>query len=914
MDQFSKQPLLDLQSCHILRGKVTIGPVQGMPPEEVSVGRISFDTFLYWGRSVTRYHIRYRKAEKWLNRFHILGGLFFATGFLTLSIWLASTHSVMDDIVTSKFWTSQNTIAFLFWVSMVFFSYVIYRTIVLRVTPEVVDIKKSKTSKDISEALVYPMEKKTLSSSQTKDISATFTEEAHKAIEEAYQIADRHGDRVVNTFHLFYALLGTDQAVSVLLRLGISPKHVQAEFAKLFSSQVSDTIAPMLSKEVLGILFYAYENAKVVRQEYVHVTELLLATVNQSEQIQEFLYDANVDKNKLANVIEWMRVRERSRRRYIAFRKIAAHRSKHGMDRAMTAVATPFLNSFSQDITLSAKMGYLAPCVARDKEIEEIFRIVDGGAQSIVLVGESGVGKMSIVEGIANRMVEEDVPERLKDKRLVQLSVSSLLAGTTVSGAQERLIHMMNEIGKARNIILFINNIHELMGGDGKGAGLDVSGTLAEYLRDGRFLTVATTTTDGFNRHILQSELGSSLAKVMINEMDENQAIQVLESKVGGLEYKHGIFFSYDAIATTVRLSKQFLHDQRIPENAIGLMTEAASFVRNKKGEHQLVMSDDIGILISEKTGIPVTNLSQDESTKLLHLEEEMHMRVVGQHDAVVLVANALRRARADMRSKGRPIANFLFLGPTGVGKTELAKTIAEVYFGGEQRMIRLDMSEFQDRSGIYRLIGQPGQQGTGMLTEAVRQNPFALVLLDELEKADKDILNLFLQVFDDGRLTDSTGRVIDFTNTIIIATSNAGTEYASRELASGKPLEDVRQALIRDELKQYYRPEFINRFDSVVLFKPLNREEIKHISELMLKRVAKDLETRGVFLRIDPNALESLADIGFDPQFGARPMRRAIQEHVENKLAELILSNSLQRRDTVVIGGGMSIEVEHGA
>lgn len=909
--QFTKQPLIELEPCHIRRGKVTIGPITGMSPELLSMGHISFDTFLYWGRSVTRYHIRYRKAEKWLNRFHIIGATFFGLTFLGISFWFASSRRAFDDVFTVDFWTGQNSITFFFWVAVMFFSYVLYRTIVLRVHPEVVQLRTPKGGAPAA-GLVYPDQKKVLASSHTKDISATFTEEAHHAIEEAYRVADLHGDRIVTPFHLFYALIGTDQAVSVFLRLGVPPKHVQSAFAALLTSKSADSIAPLLSKEVLSILFYAYENAKTVRQEYVHVTELLLATVNQSEQIQEFLYDANVDNNKLANVIEWMRVRERMRRRYTAFRKAAAHRSKHGMDRAMTAVATPFLNSFSQDMTLLAKMGHLAPCVARDKEIDEIFRIVDGGAQSIVLVGEAGVGKMTIIEGIAQRMVEEDVPARLKDKRLVQLSVSSLLAGTTVSGAQERLIHMMNEVGKARNIILFINNIHELMGGDGKGAGLDVSGTLAEFLRDGQFLTIATTTTDGFNRHILNSELGSSLAKVAINEMEENQAIQVLESKVGMLEYKHNIFFSYDAIATGVKLSKQFLHDQRIPENAIGLITEAASFVRNKKGEHTLVTTDDVALLISEKTGIPVTNLSADESSKLLHLEEEMHLRVIGQHDAVVLVANALRRARADIRSKNRPIANFLFLGPTGVGKTELAKTIAEVYFGGEERMIRLDMSEFQDRSGIYRLIGQPGQQGTGSLTEAVRQNPFSLVLLDELEKADKDILNLFLQVFDDGRLTDSTGRVIDFTNTIIIATSNAGTEYASRELAAGKALEDVRQALVREELKQYYRPEFINRFDGVVLFKPLNREEIKHIAELMLKRVAKDLETRGVFLRVEPAALEALADVGFDPQFGARPMRRAIQEHVENTLAEMVLSGKFNRRDTVVIGAGLGIWVEH--
>jgi len=306
-----------------------------------------------------------------------------------------------------------------------------------------------------------------------------------------------------------------------------------------------------------------------------------------------------------------------------------------------------------------------------------------------------------------------------------------------------------------------------------------------------------------------------------------------------------------------------------------------------------------------------VTTISEDESSKLLRLEEEMHKRVIGQHQAVLLVANALRRARAEIRSQKKPIANFLFLGPTGVGKTELAKTIADVYFGGEDRMIRVDMSEYQDKSGIYRLIGQPGQQGSGILTEAVRQHPFSLVLFDEMEKADPDVLNLFLQVFDDGRLTDSVGRLIDFTNTIIIATSNAGTQYVADQLGKGVELEEIRQSLIRGELKKYYRPEFLNRFDGIVLFRALDREEIKQVAGLMLKRVEKDLEKRGVFLRVDAAALESLADVGFDPEFGARPMRRAIQDTVENNLAELVLGGKLKRRDTVVIGEGGKIKVE---
>jgi ATP-dependent Clp protease ATP-binding subunit ClpA len=339
-------------------------------------------------------------------------------------------------------------------------------------------------------------------------------------------------------------------------------------------------------------------------------------------------------------------------------------------------------------------------------------------------------------------------------------------------------------------------------------------------------------------------------------------------------------------------------------------MTEAASLVRNKKGAHGLVSAEDIATIVAEKTKIPVTTVSSDESSKLLQLETAMHERVVGQNEAVELVANALRRARAQVRAENRPIANFLFLGPTGVGKTELAKTIAEVYFGGEERIVRLDMSEYQDRASIYRLIGAPHEKGTGILTEAVRRNPFALVLLDELEKADKDVLNIFLQVMDDGRLTDSTGQMVDFTNVILIATSNAGTSYVSEQLHKGLGIDVIKDRLLHGELKEYFRPEFLNRFDGIVLFKPLALEDIEKIVVLMIKHIAKDLDAKGIELVATKEAVEFFATSGFDPDFGARPLRRVLEEKVENKLAELILSGKIGRRSVVTIGeeGEMSV------
>jgi len=913
---FKKNPPLDLLGCNTCYGIGHVGVRKCSECRGMSTGQFVRDAFLYWGEPLTAYHIRLRKAKRTLQKFEMMGALVFGIGFLLLFVWFGYERDVLDDFFTYAFWAKVGNFAdTLFWLAIMSFSYLVYRVIDGKRDPELVQQKAYGEAQE-PEPQELPMLEtwenvKQLGRRKHTDISLAYTDQAKHVLEEMYHTAERYGEQEVRIPHLFFALLSAQNIRGVFIRLGIPPETLQAHIAKGFQKKKTMS-SPRISEDVKQIFFHAYEHAYDARQEYVHVTELLLATVRQSEAVQELLYDLEVDKQKLANVIEWIRIRERLKRQHQKFAKAAARRSKHGMDRAMTAIATPYLNNFSKDLTIAAKFGHLSPCVARDREIDEIFRIIDGGRQSVLLVGQHGVGKMSIVEGITQRMIEDDTPDRLKDKRLVQISTSALMAGTTVAGAQERLINMMNEVGRAGNIILFINNVHDLMSGSGDGGeGLDVSETISEYLGPGRFLTFATTTTEGFNRHIVNSQLGTVFAPVQVGVMDENQAIQVLESKAGPVEYKHQVFFSYDAIEQSVALASKYLHDQVLPESAISIMTEGASLAKSQRGANTLVSGEDIAAVVSSKTGIPTTSISEDESTKLLRLEEEMHKRVIGQDEAVGLVANALRRARAEIRSQNRPIANFLFLGPTGVGKTELAKTIARVYFGGEERMIRVDMSEYQDKSGIYRLIGQPGQQGTGLLTEAVRQSPFSLVLLDEMEKADPDILNLFLQVFDDGRLTDSVGRVIDFTNTIIIATSNAGTNYVQEQISAGVALAQIRETLIRGELKKYYRPEFLNRFDSVVLFKSLEREEIKQIAGLMLKRVESDLETKGIGFRVEDVALEALATAGFDPEFGARPMRRAIQDHVENKLAELVLGGKLKRRDVVVVGEGLSIRVE---
>ncbi len=922
MKIFPELPPVHILFCNRCHGTGWSGIARCPKCHGYGAGRFIRQQFFYWGEPFTRYHLTWRNARKWLNRFEILGGVVFGLGFLALFVWFMWPFVHQLDIFLSiHFWIHPHKpYVALVWLSLISWSYLLYRVIASQRHPELVefnDYQKEDTiasvqPNEISETWKYV---KTFSRKKKHDISLTFTNNARSVLADAFRVADSHNSTKVLPVHIFYALLSSIRIGNIFIRMGVPVKYLQAHLAKQFVVDGNAAVAPELSHDVEEILFHAYDLAYEARQEYTHVTELLVATVYQSESIQELLYDLKIDKDKLANVVEWLRIRERLTKQYKHFRKAAARRSKHGIDRAMTAVATPYLNSFSQDLTLAAKFGYLAPCVAREKEIEEIFRIIEAGRESVVLVGDSGVGKMSIIEGIAQKMVEEDVPKQLSDKRLVQLSVPTLLAGTTISGAGQRLINIMREVGQAKNIILVIKNISDLVSvSESKGqSGFDVAKTLAEYLGPGGFITLATTNSVGYNRFIANGELASVLSKVNIAEMQTNQAIQVLESKVGSIEYRHNVFFAYDAIATSVQLSERLLHDQRLPESAIGILTEAASYVKKHKGKNTLVNAEDVGAVVSEKTGVPTASITEDESSKLMRLEQSMHERIVGQNEAVSLVANALRRARANIRSKNRPIATFLFLGPTGVGKTELAKTIASVYFGGEQLMIRIDMSEYQTKSSLYRLIGQPGQQGTGLLTEAVHKQPFSLVLLDELEKADSDVLNVFLQVFDDGRLTDSVGRVIDFKNTIIIATSNAGTQYVQDEVAKGTELEKIRQQLVHAKLKQYYRPEFLNRFDGIILFKPLTRDEIKQIAGLMLKRVEADLGKQGVFLRVEDAALDALADVGFDPEFGARPMRRAIQDHIENKLAELVLQNSLNRRDTVVLGQGGEIHIEPG-
>ncbi len=862
---------------------------------QLQAGVMKGKRFHYFGLVLSRVTIRYERMKRLVDRIEVFAAIILCIVFLGIFVWQVFTSGVEALLFTQHFWTGAYVLPAFVWGAVLAACFAYYQFV--SNAPH-----KESIPNDIHDEMrvVSLTEIANGHAGRRFNMADTFTALALHCVEEAFLSADAVNAPRVEAIHVFYALLLDERIAGIFVRLGIPAKQLSGEIKDAFEKGKEDQ-EPQMSLDAWQIIFNAYELAAASDQEYVHVTELLLATVRQSDTLQQMLFDLGVDGQKLLNVVEWVRIRERLHMQYVQMRKVGGSRNKHGLDRAMTAVSTPFLHQYSENMTSAAAVGALAPCVARKREIDEILRSIESGQHGILLVGYPGVGKLSLVQGIAQRMIEETVPKELRDKQLIALSTSALVAGTTASGAQERILHIVKEMGRAKNIVLFINNIHDIVGS--ADAGLDVSEAISEFISSGQVLVIATTTPEAYAKYISRTELGSILSKVEVHEMDENQAIQVLEAKAGPLEYKHNIFYAYSAVESAVALATRFMHDQQLPENAISLLREAATVARSARGNNTLVTKDDVAKVASDKSGVPIENIGADETAKLLKLEEEMHKRVIGQDEAVTVVSAALRRARAEIRSTHKPIANFLFVGSTGVGKTELAKTIAEIYFGGENAMVRLDMSEYKDASAIYRLIGQAGQQGTGQLAEKVRQQPFSLVLLDEIEKADPSILDLFLQIFDDGRMTDSTGRVVDFTNTIIIATSNAGTSRVQSEIAKGESHEHIKDMLLKDELKQYFRPEFINRFDGVVVFTPLDRDDIKQIAHNMLMRVVADLEKKGITLEITEEGLEVLAEVGFDPEYGARPMRRAIQDKVENVLADMVLKGELTRRDTVTFG-----------
>lgn len=751
-------------------------------------------------------------------------------------------------------------------------------------------------------ALGEPLpEMKTAGEATAVDIAKLFDPMATKTVDEAYSLAKKFGHATVEPLHLFVAALSDENAGAVLSRLQVSFEKIKEPLGRRLASRQlgSDTELSTAAEETL---LRAFLNAYAGGRQVVNAIEIFYEAFLHDAFIEELFFDQGVTKEQFANMVAWVRIHEKMRERYDQYRRAAMRKPTGAMNRAMTSVATPTLDAFSEDLTTLAVSGRAGFLVGREKQIEEVFRVIEGGRQSAVLVGPEGVGKRAILEGIAALMVEERVPEVLQDKRLVRVSIPHLLSGAEPQEAQERLMFVLSEASRSGNIILAFSDLEQMTG--------ELSTVLVDFLSRGVAFAIATTTPQGYTAAVERSVLGRVFEKVNVPEPEAHEAIRVLESKALGIEGKHHVSFTYQALEAIVKLSDRFMHETFLPKKAIELAREVALMVATERGVESSVTPEDVERLIGDKTGIPTTRVETDEKETLLHLEERMHGRVVGQAEAVKAVSAALRRARTQLKSENRPIATFLFLGPTGVGKTELAKTVAETYFGSEDAMVRLDMSEYQEQDRLSQLIGRSGMNEGGVLTEAVRTKPFSLVLLDEFEKAHPNILNLFLQVFDDGRLTDAAGRTVDFTNTILIATSNAGSDYIQQAMRAGEPIEQVKVNLLEEKLRGVYRPELLNRFDGVIVFSPLTREEIIEITKRMVANVAKRLEAKGIHFRADDAVIAVLAQKGYDPLFGARPLRRLVQEEVDNAIAEALLRGEAGRRDTIVLEtGGIRVE-----
>ncbi|MEK7481527.1 MAG: ATP-dependent Clp protease ATP-binding subunit [Patescibacteria group bacterium] len=858
--------------------------VQDVLRQAQDVLRQAQDGALVWTRALSAYGVAYRRARRSFKTIRLLAVIVIAGLLWTWYGWLVYLALGQGFPVASVngVW---------FWIGALFAAYAV--SCAMRWGRPVYKVSEVRGQK-------------------VPDIKIAMTTELLDVIDDAYRVAAARKDAEVAAPHFLLALVKLAVVQNMFVRLSIHPDTITNAAISLLGTPAGTT-APVVSQETFALLFHAFLEAEGAHQLQVRASDLLLVTVRALPSLQEQLYDIGADMRKFNNVVAWVRSRAQLRDQLRIFRVIARTRPTSGIDRAMTAMATPMLNQFSEDVTLRAQFGYIGAIVGRDREIADVLHLFEGGAAGALLIGDAGVGKMAIVEGVAQKMVLEEVPENLKDKRLVRMEISSLLSGVSASEAGERLLEMLLEVQRAGNIVMCIPDIHTLVAAREGGEGaLNVAGVLQEVVERSHIPVIGTTSPELYRRVIKGSPLEGLMRPLTLEPMDSNQTVQVLQTKVGIAEYEQQVYFSYDALEAIADFARKHLQDQQMPESAIALMKEVAVMVKNKKGKDSLVTREHVAEAVAEKTKIPVTSLNEEEGEKLMRLEEEMHKRLIGQDEAVTAVANALRRARAKLTSGKRPIANFLFVGPTGVGKTELAKTIAAVYFGGEDKMLRFDMSEYQTPDSIYRLIGQTDKQGSGLLTEAVRSQPFSLLLLDELEKADKQVLNLFLQVMDDGRLTDSVGRVVDFTNVILIATSNAGSQFIQDEVRAGAAYETIQEGLLTKELRNHFTPEFINRFDGVIVFHPMTEDNIRQVARLMLGSLAKKIEEQyGAVLTVTDHALEELAAAGFDPQFGARPMRRAIQEHVENALAKILLEQKVERGSKIIYDAGGAVRIE---
>ena len=806
----------------------------------------------------------------------------------------------------------------------------------------------------------------------------SFTKGAQRVLIIAQEEARRMGHNYVGTEHILLGTIKEKSSVSTLLsQLGVTYEKVCAEIENLIGmGDFNFSEAFGYTPRTKRVLEMSKAEANKLGQNYVGTEHILFALLLETEGVaNRILRDLGVNTKELyekmiAATVADLKKRGQNPGAAGESGRAAGGEKKDGEESA------PTLMQYGRDLTRAARAGELDPVIGRAEEIERIIQILSRRTKNNpVLIGEPGVGKSAVAEGLAQKIAEGNVPELLRGKRIVSLDLAGMLAGAKYRGEfEERMKNVMEELKRDRNIILFIDELHTLIGAGAAEGAIDAANILKPALARGEIQCIGATTLDEYRKHIEKdAALERRFQPVTVGEPSPEEAVEILKGLRDRYEAHHKVRITDEAIAAAVQLSDRYITDRYLPDKAIDLIDEAASRVRirsfitppdmkqmeekleqlNKEKEEAIAHQDferaakvrdeerairadmenqrkewenkrstaqkevgeeDVAEIVAAWTHIPVTKLTEDESSRLLHMEDTLHKRVIGQDEAVSAVARAIRRARAGLKDEKRPIGSFLFLGPTGVGKTELCKALAEAMFGDESAMVRIDMSEYMEKFSVSRMIGSPpgyvGHEEGGQLTEAVRRKPYSVVLFDEIEKAHPDVFNILLQVLEDGRLTDSTGRTVDFRNTICVMTSNVGAADVGKNARglgftndrsdlSVQSYERMKEAML-EELKRTFRPEFLNRVDELIVFHPLDEENILRIAGLMVQSVAARLAERDIHLTWDDEALQFLAKEGFDPTYGARPLRRAIQRMVEDDLSEEILSGRVALGDKV--------------
>ena len=801
-----------------------------------------------------------------------------------------------------------------------------------------------------------------------------FTEKAIKVIMLAQEEARRLGHNFVGTEQVLLGLIGegTGVAAKTLKSMGVNLKDARAEVEKIIG-RGSGFVAVEIpfTPRAKRVLELSWDEARQLGHNYIGTEHLLLGLIREGEGVAaRVLENLGVDLNKVrSNVIKMLGESKTT---------TAGSSGSSSSSGSTTSgkTKTPSLDEFGRDLTLAAQELRLDPVVGREKEIERVIQILARRTKNNpVLLGEPGVGKTAVAEGLATRIVNAEVPDILDGKKVIQLDMGLLVAGTKYRGEfEERLKKIMDEIRQAGNIILVIDEMHTLIGAGAAEGAIDAANILKPALSRGEIQVIGATTSDEYRKYIEKdSALERRFQPVIIEEPTIEESIEIIKGLKPKYEEHHKLVISDDAIVAAVKLSSKYINDRYLPDKAIDVIDEASSKVRlkvsnispeGKELEKQLktlikekedairnkefeiasqlrddeadlkdkireisekwrnenesnkavVTAENVAEVIAMMTGVPVTKLTEGESERLLKLEETLHKRVIGQHDAIVAISKAIRRARVGLKAPNRPIGSFIFCGPTGVGKTELAKALAEAMFGSEDNMIRVDMSEFMEKHSTAKLIGSPpgyvGYDDGGHLSELVRKKPYSVVLFDEIEKAHPDVFNIMLQILDDGRLTDSKGRHVSFKNTVIIMTSNVGASmitntsrlgFATSDDESKSKYEKLKET-VTEEMKKAFRPEFLNRIDETIVFAHLSKEEIRQIVDLMLKDLFKRLAEKDLSVEVSDEVKDHLAENGYSEAYGARPLRRLIQRKMEDSLAEEILSGKYGPGDVIQV------------